>query len=74
MSDAATHEPDPQPGGEIVAGYVLADIRARYAAGIRKYGGPLMTHNGRNALWDAYQEVLDLAMYLRQVLLEQEAQ
>jgi len=38
----------------------------------RKYGTVLKTHNGRNALMDAYQEALNLCMYLKQALLEQE--
>ena len=44
----------------------------RAAAGVQKYGTPLQTHNGRDALWDAYQEALDLAMYLRQAILERD--
>lgn len=37
-----------------------------------KYGTFLRTGNGRNALVDAYQEALDLCMYLKQLLMEQE--
>lgn len=46
------------------------DLRAKSEAGARKYGGPLRTRNGRMALVDAYQEQLDLVMYLRQQLEE----
>jgi len=35
-----------------------------------KYHTYLLTHNGRDALIDAYQEALDLAMYLRQAIEE----
>lgn len=38
--------------------------RARHA-GRQRYGTPLTTHNGRDHLVDAYQEALDLAVYLR---------
>jgi hypothetical protein len=38
--------------------------------GIMKYGTPLQPFNGRDALWDAYQVVLDLAVYLRQAIYE----
>lgn len=38
----------------------------------KKYGGYLETNNGRSALWDAYQEAIDLVMYLRQRMLEEE--
>jgi hypothetical protein len=41
--------------------------------GHKKYGTYLHTFNGRDPLWDAYQEAIDLVMYLRQVILEKEA-
>lgn len=40
--------------------------------GRRKYGTPLQPFNGRDPLVDAYQEVLDLAVYLRQAIWERE--
>ena len=49
---------------------VLADLTNRALEGKEKYGEPLLAHNGRNPLWDAYQEALDLAMYLRQAIEE----
>lgn len=69
---ATEHQPPPKPGREVVADYVLADIQARVEAGEAKYGTKLMTHNGRDPLWDAYQEAIDLVMYLRQAILERE--
>ena len=42
----------------------------RDAVGRAKYGVPLQAHNGRDALQDAYEEVLDLAVYLRQAIEE----
>ncbi|MGR8921989.1 MAG: hypothetical protein ACU85V_20425 [Gammaproteobacteria bacterium] len=51
-------------------GALAGDLRARYVEGLKKYGTPLMTGNGRDALWDAYQEALDLVMYLRQAASE----
>lgn len=50
---------------------VQADLCARVEKGTKEYGEPLMTNNGRDALWDAYEEVLDLAMYLRQRIEEE---
>lgn len=50
---------------------VQSDIEERINKGTREYGERLQTHNGRNALQDAYEEALDLAMYLKQALLEQ---
>ena len=51
---------------------VLADIAARVAKGTKEYGERLTSHNGRDALWDAYEEALDLAMYLRQAIAERD--
>lgn len=51
---------------------VQADLAERLRVGIERYGQPLQAFNGRNALRDAYEEVLDLAVYLRQAIYEQE--
>jgi hypothetical protein len=72
MSKASEYQPDPKQGEQVVVDVVLADIRERAETGKRKYGTYLKTNNGRNPLWDAYQEAIDLVMYLRQALLEQE--
>lgn len=50
---------------------VQSDISARVAMGALQYGEPLTTFNKRNALQDAYEEVLDLCNYLRQDIEEQ---
>lgn len=44
---------------------VIEDIRERMEFGIRKYGVALQASNGRDMLKDAYDEVLDLAVYLK---------
>lgn len=49
---------------------VIEDMRDRDAVGRERYGTPLQAGNGRNALVDAYQEALDLAVYLRQEIEE----
>lgn len=66
--NAATPQPAPQPGRTEVYRHVIHDIQERVDAGERKYGTKLMTHNGRDALMDAYQEAIDLVMYLRQAM------
>lgn len=53
-----------------VTDLVLADFKARRKLGRASYGEALTTHNQRNALQDAYEEALDLALYLRQELEE----
>jgi hypothetical protein len=49
---------------------LAADMEARDQQGRAKYGTPLQAFNGRDALVDAYQEALDLCVYLRQKLEE----
>lgn len=55
---------------EKVLPLVLSDLRERVRVGAQEYGEPLTTQNGRDALQDAYEEALDLAMYLRQAIAE----
>lgn len=68
--NASKPEPTPIIGDESVVDLVIADMQERREFGIRKYGGELMTHNRRDPLMDAYQEALDLALYLRQAIAE----
>lgn len=51
---------------------VKADIQARLDFGIAKYGQPLQPFNGRDALRDAYEELLDAAVYIRQAMYERD--
>lgn len=66
----ARQQPPPQPGQQYVLDLVVHDIMARAEMGHAKYGTYLMTQNGRDALMDAYQEAIDLVMYLRQAIEE----
>lgn len=52
---------------------VIQDMQERNQVGIQRYGTPLQPFNGRDALVDAYQEALDLAVYLRQAIAERTA-
>jgi hypothetical protein len=58
--------PDKDSQGPDIWLLVLADMGQRRIDGIAKYGVPVRPNNGRDALIDAYQEVLDLCVYLRQ--------
>ncbi len=69
---ASRPQPPPAGNGKIVYTEVLKDIKERVQAGKQKYGTNLKTNNGREALWDAYQEAIDLVMYLKQALMENE--
>lgn len=51
----------------IIHHLVQADLEARLQLGISRYGHGLQAFNGRKALQDAYEELLDLAVYLKQL-------
>lgn len=51
---------------------VLQDVQERAKFGYAKYKTFLQPGNGRNALKDAYEEALDLCMYLRQKIYEEQ--
>jgi hypothetical protein len=73
MSSADKHEPPPlvndsRPVYEIV----IEDMQKRAEMGRAKYGTYLQAYNGRDALWDAYQEILDAALYIRAAIIEGE--
>jgi len=51
---------------------VIQDMQDRDQQGVQKYGTHLQPFNGRDALIDAYQEALDLAVYLRQEIYERD--
>jgi hypothetical protein len=46
--------------------WLVADMAERHRAGVAKYGVPLRVWNGRDAVVDAYQEALDLVVYVQQ--------
>jgi hypothetical protein len=50
---------------------VIADIEGRADMGKHKYGHTLRPHNGRSALQDLYEELLDAVQYLRQLMEEE---
>lgn len=62
----------PRPSTGDIQALVMGDLSKRRDFGIAKYGTPLQAFNGRDALMDAYQEALDLAVYLRQAIEERD--
>jgi hypothetical protein len=66
--------PPVQNDGVAIQSLVIEDVEARLRIGIQRYGTPLQANNGRDALWDAYQEALDLVVYLRQMIAERDGQ
>lgn len=50
----------------VLPDWFRADMRERHELGVSRYGVPLRVWNGRDAVVDAYQEALDLAVYTQQ--------
>jgi len=51
---------------------VREDLDTRKQMGIKKYGVALQPSNGRDSLQDAYEEALDLCVYLKNEILRRE--
>jgi hypothetical protein len=61
---------DMEKGPWIHKHLVTYDMRTRDNLGHHRYGTRLQSHNGRDSLRDAYEEILDGAVYLKNVQLE----
>ena len=73
MIDANKPEPPPiQNHYQPVWDLVIKDMIRRDEFGYAKYGMRLQPFNGRDPLFDAYQEALDLCVYLRQAIEERQ--
>lgn len=69
----AQRQPAPAPNDRPhVADMVIEDIRIRKAHGVAEYGTPLQPFNGRDALRDLYEELLDGVHYLAQAMWERD--
>lgn len=65
-------QPIPQKtDGPIIVDLVQQDLLERKRKGIETYGIPLQAFNGRSALVDLYEELLDACCYIRQLIEEQ---
>lgn len=66
-------QPLPSRGsGVSVQDMVIADLESRKEIGIERYGTLLRPHNGRDMLRDAYEEAMDLTIYLRGAIAERD--
>ena len=74
LLDASAPQSPPENSAEQpdINALVRIDLMARAMKGEQTYGTRLKPFNGRNALVDAYQEAMDLSVYLRQAIAEQE--
>jgi hypothetical protein len=67
-------QPPPLPSRRpAVWDLVMRDMRDRDEVGRAKYGMRLQPFNGRDALVDLYQELLDAVVYLRQEIYERDS-
>lgn len=68
---------DLKDGQELVYGKAIQEVaetaERQYEKGYAKYKVHLTTFNGRNAAKDAFEEMVDLAQYVKQLELERDA-
>lgn len=57
------HQPMPNGGKENVFEYVRNLLNEREAYGVKTYGQPLMTHDGRDNSRDELEEMVDEVLY-----------
>jgi len=70
---ATSQQPAPVPNSNpALWGLVMIDMVTRDQFGLAKYKTRLQAGNGRDFLADAYQEALDLAVYLRGAIFERD--
>lgn len=51
---------------------VVEDMKKRDQFGLRKYGKHLQPNDGRDTIVDAYEESLDLCVYLKKAIIERD--
>lgn len=51
---------------------IQADLEARNQKGLETYGKTLYAHDGRDSLWDLYEELLDAVVYCRKIIAERD--
>lgn len=70
-----TEQPQPTINDNpILQELVMQDMAKRLELGIERYGTGLQADNGRDMLQDAYEEALDLCVYLRGIMYERNSQ
>lgn len=72
-ADREHDQPLPVPNDEVsIQDRLIEMIEQRKAIGLERYGTLLQPHNGRDALRDAFEEALDLTLYLLQAIVERD--
>ncbi len=72
MSVTPVEQPAPVRGDVVVYPHLVTAIMERVSLGLDHYGTPLMTNNGRKTLRDIRDELIDAALYMTQLMLEQD--
>src|ERR1700733_651334 len=70
MHDLVTEDLDRHYPQAFALDLVRDDLTARKQLGLDRYGSLLQAHNGRDALRDLYEELLDALVYCKQWLEE----
>jgi len=66
-------QPPPIPNDRpAIQDLVIADMKARKAVGLERYGTLLQPGNGRDFLRDLYEELLDACNYVRGAMFERD--
>lgn len=74
VRDPNTDQTLPIPNGRRpIVDIVRDDLLERKEHGVRKYGQALQAFNGRDPVQDAFEESVDLMLYLKQLLEENAA-
>lgn len=73
VRDPERDQPAPKPGKVQVHQYLVRALLEREQYGAKKYGLALSTDNGRNFLFDLWEEMMDGLCYLTGALIEQGA-
>jgi hypothetical protein len=63
-------QPQPHGVGSVTYKLLINDILERAELGKQRYGEYLTSFNNRDSMIDAYQEILDLVIYIRTFLSE----
>jgi len=73
MTSKIQDQPVPHGQGTAIQALVIEDMKERMEVGLDRYGEYLKKFNGRDALVDIYQELIDGVVYIRQVIEEEKS-
>lgn len=71
LDDFKRHHGNVQGHYASIVSRVCEDMQSRDTEGRKNYGVPLQASNGRNAIKDCYEEILDAIVYCKQEIEEE---